>query len=68
MEHERPVVELDVEFVCQSVKPSQPDVAPGSYVVVPDDEGDGRVERLEWRQSLIERHSKFLVAMGWKYL
>ena len=64
MEHKRAVIELDVELVSQSVEPCQPDVAPGSYVVVPDDERDGRVERLEWRRSLIERHSDALRKRG----
>jgi hypothetical protein len=64
VEHECAVIELDVELVSQSVEPCQPDVAPGSYVVVPDDERDGRVEVLEWWWSLIERHSVALKKRG----
>jgi hypothetical protein len=64
VEHECAVIELDVELVSQSVEPCQPDVTPGSYVVVPDDERDGRVEVLEWWWSLIERHSVALKKRG----
>ncbi|MDP6824404.1 MAG: hypothetical protein QF554_14045 [Dehalococcoidia bacterium] len=57
MEHEGPVIKLDVELGRQSVEPRQPDIAPRSDVVVPDGKRDRRVERLE-RWSLVEGHSE----------
>lgn len=37
-----PALNIDVEFLLELVEPRQADVAPGSYVVVPDVNGDGR--------------------------